>query len=255
MVMCECRGVAILEKRIDVTFRHGQLQNMRKERLAFLDEAILRTINLVDLMPAEVDDEAIFENLVQPQAQSKLSVTSGFNIHSRLFWAALIPLTPKESPNNEFPYSNVLGAAKPSLKLEHCQDRLQDLKYMLDGCPVELRQWKTEVEIVESSISERRDNHIRKAQFEAMRANIHVTHLWLQSIIYDQIDTLPVVGPDRGSTGLHNVKSFWNEREDIARQLLHVLHNVPEIHLEPNGHHLVSLSKRSYRRLLTDIDL
>lgn len=215
---------------------------MRKERLAFLDETILRTINLHDLMPTEVDDEMIFENHVSPQPVSKISMTSGFNIHSRLFWAALIPLTPRESSNAELPYSSVLRAAKPDLQLEHCQDRLQDLKYMLDGCPAELRQWKTDIETEDASISERRERYIRKAQFEAMRANIHVTHLWLQSILYDQIDTLHAVGTDREPTGLPSPKSFWNDREDICRQLLHVLHNVPEIHLEPNGHHLVSSS-------------
>lgn len=184
----------------------------------------------------------ITETVVQPQPDSKLSCTSGFNIHSRLFWAALIPLSPQHSSNTEMPYSSVLRAAKPSLQLEHCQERLQDLKYMLDGCPAELRQWKTGVETEDASISEQRESYIRKAQFEAMRANIHVTHLWLQSIIYDQIDTLPVVSQDREPTELPNAKSFWNDREDICRQLLHVLHNVPEVHLEPNGHHLVSLS-------------
>lgn len=182
----------------------------------------------------------ISENTVQPQSELKLSTTSGFNIHSRLFWAALTPLTPRQSSNPDAPYSSVVRAAKPSLQLEHCQDRLQDLKYMLDGCPAELRQWKTYIETEDTSISERREWYNRKAQFEAMRANIHVTHLWLQSIIYDQIDTLPVVGPDREPTRLPSPKSFWNDREDICRQLLHVLHNVPEIYLEPNGHHLVS---------------
>ncbi|CRK15939.1 hypothetical protein BN1723_010849, partial [Verticillium longisporum] len=36
----------------------------------------------------------------------------------------------------------------------------------------------------------------------------------------------------------HQLASSWAEREDICRQLLHVLHNIDGVHLEPNGNSL-----------------
>lgn len=130
-------------------------------------------------MPIDVDDENIYKD--QIVSQQGVSLTTGFIIHSRVFWASL-----GDGGN--------------------LRDRLNRLKYMLDCIPQELRQWGT-----------------GEGKFACMRANLHVTHLWLQSILLDQVE---------------NVE--WAEREDIARQLLHVLHGIPQESLEPNGLHLVS---------------
>ena len=168
------------------------MQNLRKERLTFLDATILRNINLEDLIPVDIDDEQIFENEIGP-AQS-FPLTTGFNIHSRVFWASLGHSEREDSPAD-------------------ARSRLHSLKYMLDTIPRELRQWP--------SLS-----HSTK-QIASIRANLHVTHLWLQSILLDQLEGEQVQ---------------WAEREDISRQLLHVLHNIPHESLEPNGLHLVRLT-------------
>lgn len=133
-------------------------------------------------MPVERDDEEILEDEILPSRG--LSLTTGFNIHSRVFWAAL---------------GN--GETETSV-------RLRKLKYMLDSIPQDLRQWGT-----------------ASGHLATIRANLHVTHLWLQSILFDQLEQVE-----------------WAEREDISRQLLHVLHSIPHQNLEPNGLHLVSLS-------------
>jgi hypothetical protein len=120
------------------------------------------------------------------------------------------------------------------LQLAYLKDRLHDLKYMLDDVPPQLRQWAAEDDddtLYGSSPEQRR---IVKAQFATMRANIHGTHLWLQSLIRGQVDAILLSQPNPP-----DLKSTWGEREDICRQFLHVLHSIPHINLEPNGLHFV----------------
>ncbi|RDW68307.1 hypothetical protein BP5796_08964 [Coleophoma crateriformis] len=215
---------------------HSQLQNLRKERLTFLDAPILNNIKLEELMPLEVDDELIHEDVVLPQPASELSLTTGFNIHSRIFWAALTNIPAQDSPVLAEP-CDCQRSRNPVLQYEHLEGRVQQLKYMLDdGLPMQLRQWSTGniEDPTESPGSEHR--RVVRSQFEAMRANIHVTHLWLQSIISDQIDTIRPSAGDLQATG--DQRLLWGAREDLCRQLLHVLHSIEGVHLEPNGHHL-----------------
>lgn len=88
-----------------------------------------------------------------------------------------------------------------------------------------------------------------QGQLEIMRANIHVTHLWLQSLLLEQVDVVVqenVIGGAGGTAGPEEVsaalKANWAEREDICRQMLHLLHSIPYVYLEPNGLYLVSLN-------------
>ena len=131
-----------------------------------------------------------------------------------------------------------IRAVQPALQLEYLQDRLQALRYMLDDAPAHLRQWApTSFEGVRGvSDAGQESRSIIVAQMESMRANIHVTHLWLQSMVLDQIDALRSAEP---SISAPDPKTLWSEREDICRQLLHVLHSLSDAHLEPNGYHLV----------------
>jgi hypothetical protein len=208
-------------------------------------------------MPIEVDDEMIHENFVHPQPPDELSITAGFTVSSKIFWAGLSSLDPPDSEGAKVQYCNCVRSKRPDLELKHFKHRLYDLKYMLDNVPPQLRQWATVRDDAEDDhgldLAKQKQKRILKAQFESMRANIHVTHLWLQSIILDQIDALRLREPNLESLGLAppGSKELWAEREDICRQLLHVLHGIPEIHLEPNGHHLVSyLLLHSDRKLI-----
>ncbi|KAF4958815.1 hypothetical protein FGADI_2159 [Fusarium gaditjirri] len=70
-----------------------QTYNLRNERLMFLDPATLCDLDIEGLMPAAVDDEFITSSglLPCPEDVSNKSLTAGFNIHSRVFSAAVIP--------------------------------------------------------------------------------------------------------------------------------------------------------------------
>ena len=185
-------------------------------------------------MPLEVDDEMILENGTTTQPTTGLSLTTGFIVHSRIFWAAIMSPLPRDSPASKQKYCYCVRSKEPLLQLAYLKDRLHDLKYMLDDLPRQLRQWAggDDDDALYGSCPDQA--RIVKAQFASMRANIHVTHLWLQSIIRDQMDALLF-----GQPTPPDPKLTWSEREDICRQLLHVLHGIPQIHLEPNGLHLV----------------
>lgn len=116
---------------------------------------------------------------------------------------------------------------------------------MLDEVPSHFSQWAPGQDGARSC--EDSDAHVQKVQLEVMRANIHVTHLWLQSIILDQIEALQR-SDAAASTPVPDSMVSWTEREDICRPLLHVLHSVSDTSLEPNGHHLVSAFETSETR-------
>jgi hypothetical protein len=143
----------------------------------------------------------------------------------------------------------------------HLEARLQELKYSLDMIPAHLRQW-TSATHHDSSVAVE-EQAARTSQFASMRANLHVTHLWLQSIIIDQLDAaaqcVPAAGPsilgtrcgsssssintnsgyEQGTNpNSYRRQALWAHREEICRQLQHVLHAIPERDLEPNGMHL-----------------
>jgi hypothetical protein len=208
---------------------------------------MLDTMNLGDLLPLELDDEYILADRVMPQPTSVgLSLTARFNTHSRIFWAALESPSPQGSPATKTEPCSCTRSRQPMAQLLYLKDRLHDLKYMLDGVPPRLRQWSAEDDDEALHSPDQEQRRVLKAQFASMRANIHVTHLWLQSIISDQVDAI-LLGESSRATLISpppDLKVGWAEREDLCRQLLHVLHGIPEVHLEPNGHYLVRFSPR-----------
>ncbi|KAH7371454.1 hypothetical protein BKA64DRAFT_327038 [Cadophora sp. MPI-SDFR-AT-0126] len=182
----------------------------------------------------------IHEDFVHPQPEQCLSLTTGFNVASRIFWASLLPLHSPGSPGRNEQYCNCVRSKKPDLQFKHLQERLHDLNYMLDGLPPELRQWAAKRDEEELDDLDDQQRRILHSQYESMRANIHVSHLWLQSIVADQIDALRDREPSSSQVDPvdSTARDRWPEREDTCCQLLHILHGIPEIYLEPNGHHL-----------------
>ncbi|KAG9195801.1 beta-glucosidase [Alternaria panax] len=194
---------------------HSEVQNFRKEKLSFLDHATMATTNLKALMPIPVEDEQIFKHETFSSPTSEVSMTTGFIIHSRLFWQAIED--PHDSTRRE---CLCCRDRSPAAQAAHFRHRLRDLKYALDDAPRPFRQYAlTEFDTAPHIVS--------SSQLGTLRANIHVTHLWLQSMLLDQLDLL------------NSPEQHWHEREDISTQLLHVLHNTPQAEIEPNGLHLV----------------
>ncbi|KAJ8114437.1 hypothetical protein OPT61_g3684 [Boeremia exigua] len=169
-----------------------EVQNLLKEKLSFLDHATMAAINLEALMPLEVDDEEIFKYYVASSLASQSQLATGFSLHSRIFWQAL------EDPLAE----------------------IGTLKHALDNAPSPFQQ---------QDLSHPPHTAITTfpSQIAIVQVNIHVTHLWLQSLLLDQLCLLT-------SPGEH-----WYDRELICTQLLHVLRNTSERDMEPNGVHLV----------------
>ncbi|PWY68006.1 beta-glucosidase [Aspergillus sclerotioniger CBS 115572] len=220
-------------------FVHNQLQNVLGERLSYLDPIILHYINPEDLMPLEVDDEMIFEHEVLLPPSPTPCLMTGFILHSRVFWAAVRSTCP-ESPTEPCPCAR---ARDLSMQIAYLQDRLHNLKVLLEDIPPSLQAWQP----LDAKIISDVDGGGRMAdvqsQFASMRANLHVTHLWLQSLLIDQLETAQV--HKRGGSAsmprtqpTADAKALWLQREDLCRQLFCVLYSLPQINLEANGLHL-----------------
>lgn len=212
---------------------------MRKERLAFIDDTILETTALHKLLPVEVDDEMILVDCILPQPQADVSLATAFNYHSLTFWEAIMPTTAPGSVEGRTSPISMLSTI-PASRITFLTQRLEGLRYILDGVAPQLRQWGT-INLSEpdsTPVPEQTSKKLKAVQLESLRADLHVTHLWLQSIIVEEIIELKKSsssGPDPNLS-----RSLWNEREDICHRMLHVLHGISISRLEPNGNHLVS---------------
>lgn len=190
-------------------------------------------------MPLDIDDEAILEDGVAPEMSPRPNLTSAFNLTSIVFWKAIQSRSPCSLPNN--PCSACVSAHTKDRhqQISQLQRRIEDLKYALDSIPPELRQWaaRPPPKLPESA------SHVPGdliSQFGSVRANLHVTHLWLRSILLDQLEAYAQDISSSSSTPayLATVESRWSERENISSQLIHVLHAIPERDIEPNGLYL-----------------
>ncbi|RKL33526.1 hypothetical protein BFJ72_g10042 [Fusarium proliferatum] len=115
-----------------------QMYNLRNERLMFLDPATLSDLDIEGLMPNAVDDEFISCTgvLPCPEDVSSKSLTAGFNIHSRVFAAAVI--SPRLTTH---PAPDLCHPKDPVSRLDSLKNRLHHLKYMLDTIVPAYRPW------------------------------------------------------------------------------------------------------------------
>ncbi|KAF7549718.1 hypothetical protein G7Z17_g6193 [Cylindrodendrum hubeiense] len=256
------------------TYAHSTLLAGRQERLAFLDHTTLHEVNFEALFPLDLDDEFILKNSIlnpptpvaspstpgtQTQPASPLGLTSGFILHSKVFLKALQEAL---SPG----YCDWERRHSPEVRLSRLRNLLLEVRYMLDDVPGPMRQWASTGDGVNDpprppeglppiSSYDGLPRPVHGAKFDAnakalpgqveiMRANLHGTHLWVQSLLLDQIDVLLQKisqKPDSSETAdsySAALKSSWTEREDVCRQMLHLLHSMPYAHLEPNGLYL-----------------
>lgn len=225
-----------------------QMYNLRNERLMFLDPTTLSDLDIEGLMPNAVDDEFISCTgvLPCPEDVASKSLTAGFNIHSRVFAAAVI--SPRLTTH---PAPDLCHPKDPVSRLDSLKNRLHHLKYMLDTIVPAYRPWLPRTHDPDPE----GDTDVVNVQREAIRVNIHVTHLWLQSVLLDQIDLLAgekhlssLVTPSLVTSSLTPTSRLqilnpvlWDEREHICRQLLHFLHSMSHSGLESNGISLVSI--------------
>ncbi|KAF6819050.1 hypothetical protein CPLU01_13146 [Colletotrichum plurivorum] len=257
---------------------HNKVQSGRSEHLTYFKPNEMREVNFEALMPLDVDDEQIFETrIVAPVSPMNVSpgtpcnaatnaqeprppftLASGFILHTRVFLKGLREAMATVGCECEL-------RRGPGVRLARLRDLLQEMRYMLDDVPGPMRQWaspescdapstpgenRPAMSSYGSPVAERAvdqacaHSKLLQGQADVMRANIHVTHLWLQSILLEQVDVVlqeSAIGPGAAMSGedvAAAMKANWAEREDICRQMLHLLHSIPYAYLEPNGLYL-----------------
>lgn len=192
---------------------------------------MLQFINPEDLMPLEVPDEFILENEVLTPSDPAPCLETGFVLHSRVFWASILDICPKKAAEDPCP---CIRAHHPQLQMSYFQDRLAALKHILDEIPVDFQAWQFEGR--EEDLTTMTDS-----QFSSLRVNIHVTHLWLQSLIMDQLEATHAHQQERGLSLLtFDQRALWGEREELCRRLFFIIYHFPPLSLETNGLHLAN---------------
>ncbi|KAL9948794.1 hypothetical protein D7B24_008113 [Verticillium nonalfalfae] len=228
------------------SFAHSKVQpGRRRFHVTYLDNYVLRDVDFAALEPLDTPDENITENAVcppPPDGTAPFTSVTAFIVNTRVFLEAL--------RDSLFNAGCDCGYGRTNEeKLARLKALFQRYKYSLDALPSHMTQWGPS-SIYDSGPSTPAANSVSRAQAETTRANIHITHLWLQSFLLDQTDgivqAMAAAGGGGGGRGAgddeawvaHQLASSWAEREDICRQLLHVLHNIDGFHLEPNGNSL-----------------
>jgi beta-glucosidase len=230
------------------------------EPLNLLDEHILETGAAgcsPAVLPARLHNNAEDESF---------NTTSAFIITSRVFLKGM-----RESMFNDG--CDCGFGRTPEERLSRLRDLLDELRYLLDGLPPHLRQWgpgdtyhssdkRFYNSVNDGGIDQEPfgEVHLVHAQNEVTRVNLHITHLWLQNFLLDRMDgVIQEMDSSRlqPSTAMSHLKINWREREDICRQLLHILHSIPHPYLEPNGLFLVSRASSisSYLELIAHQDI
>lgn len=226
------------------SYVHLQLQDHRKEKIAFIDCSMLHDLNLKDLLPAPQDDEQITETEYLVSDDALPTITAGFNLRSRLFWTAIASRPTGAQQSRHTIHCHCTRLQHPQSYMEHLQTRIHELKYMLDDAPWYLRQWGPKIDDNSdgnsSSPTDSVDRKFFSSQLATIRADIHITHLWLQSMAMDQADSLAVTPSTLSPVDHHSSpKSNWFARENICHQLLQLLWSIPEPSLEALGLYLV----------------
>jgi hypothetical protein len=207
------------------------------------------------LSPLEVDDEFITKDAIHPQPADRLSLVAGLNALTSInkTWMESNATTSAKSPRS---FQSSDAATDPGKRLGTCEcgrevslvgplavahERLHRLEHCLDDMPPEL--------------AAERDSHVLdrlrtlpallQSQYETMRANVHVTHLWAQNSLVELIIALSE-NDMHSSAFLETKKHCLRFQEDLARRLLKFLDTLPKFNLLPNGLAMVSDNIRPF---------
>ena len=242
------------------------------------DRLYYETVDADQLWPIEVDDEYITRTEILQQPPGRPSLTIGFNANSRIFCclvpASKDPSVPILTTTSQLPThssrldENYLSTCTCGTFIQLAPQHavvyalLDKVRYVVDDLPPELQPWRDDVTSIPPTATHPHasSSHsaIRNAQFEAMRANIHATHLWAQSVLTERLISLNHPHSSNSTMGMamttsphhHNhqqsvpisessAKYIWSLREEICQSLLRVLYNIRQSNLEPNGGVLV----------------
>lgn len=160
-------------------------------------------------------------------------VMMGFNLLSRVFWLAVRD----ESPDPSLP-CRCDRTRDINLQISHLKSRLHSLEFSLERIPMIFRPWA-------HAADDQASGHKTSSQNASMRVNIHATHLWLQSLLLDQLEAaqlqrhpVELASPADNDFLISQRRWVWSKREDIARQLFFLLNSSSPLSMEINGLHL-----------------
>lgn len=235
-----------------LSFSHIALFDMNMDLTRTYVMQMTRAIE--QLLPFEIDDEFITDREILEQPPGRLSLVAGLNAMTKgnvnLMQAspsnpAYGPRSRQSTESDSSPASQGVSYAhgngdQQSHALSLVEEQLTSLERCLDDLPMEI----SSVSVDSRSYTPPARSEPLSSQYQAMRVNIHVTHLWAQNALADQM---------RASleTTLHGEASRLMEQrccktqERVARQLLDLLHTLPTVNLLPNGNILVSSLVRS----------
>lgn len=135
-----------------------------------------------------------------------------------------------------------MRAHDANAQVSYFQGRLQSLKHILDDIPPILQLFPPADEVAIAQDPNNENTSEIATQFASMRVNIHITHLWLQSLVMDQIEAAQArqTFSHHRESSFIDQREFWLEREELCRQLFFVLYNSSRVSLEANGLHLAN---------------
>lgn len=200
------------------------------------------------LLPLEVDDHLITEDEVLPQPAERLSLVAGLNALTAInkTWMDSAITTPH--PPLDCHYSGAAVDSGDRLGTCECgrevhlagplvvvRERLRRLERCLDNIPSELaiepasNTWRKQPPV----------SALLQSQYDTMRANVHVTHLWAQNHLLELMVALSAQRM-QGSELAQVREQCFESQKMIARKLLSFLNTLPKFDLFPNGQVLVS---------------
>jgi len=208
----------------------------------------------------EIDDKDLPHN-VCTDVSSKTPVISGFVSLVKVFLCVLGIITqrPSNRPQISPPplafdersfLSERFASSPPALRSggfeEHhithdvFQEMMDNLNRVVNDIPGVLRD-----------LTPGNPSSLSSRPFDIMKANIHITKLYLQSVILERCSTLfqEPTSPGVSVSGYEYISSsdeLWRSREDICRQLLSILNIYPVETLEFHGTSMVDLSSRQH---------
>lgn len=201
------------------------------------DRSVFEQADAENLQILPIDDEYITAETVKVPPVGELQVTAGFCETTKLIktMAAITkdPTQPKAITSDDLSnhFLDKLGSCgcgrmiRTAPRLLVFQDRLQKVRNCLQGLPPELS----------AGYAATIGRGVRERQIEALRANMHVEHLWMQNVLIERL-SMASKTETNGSLGL---EELWVLREEVCRKLLDVLDGVEEETMEPNGHALI----------------
>lgn len=199
------------------------------------------------LIPWVVDDEYITADEVYPQPTGSLSLVAGLNALTQVNRTWMDPVVGSSTTPLLCHQQNHADTGEAGKKLGNCEcgreihlpspfavayERLHRLERSLDHLPPELA-----AEPISDGCPA--TTSLRQSQYDTLRANIHVTHLWAQNIMIEFILGLSASNL-HGSALLQAKECCSRMQENIACKLLRFLGTLPKVDLLPNGIVLVS---------------